>query len=155
MEQRTSWEAHRVSASQEIPRILCNPKVHYRIHKSPPHVPILRQVNPVHDPNTTPWRSIAILSSHQHLALPSGLFPSCFPIKTLYSPFVPHTCYVPRLSHSSRFKHPNNIGWAVLINTFIIMYFSPLPCYLFPLKHQHLLQHPILKHPQPTIPPSK
>jgi len=29
MEQSLSWEANRFSASQEIPRILRNPKVHY------------------------------------------------------------------------------------------------------------------------------
>ena len=48
MEKSTSWEANWFSASQEIRRILWNPKVHYRIHKWPPPVSILSQLDPVH-----------------------------------------------------------------------------------------------------------
>ena len=85
MEQNPSWEANRFSGSQEISRILWNPKFHYRTHKRPPPVPILSQLDPVHTP-TSHLLKILILSSHPRLGLPSGLFPSNFPTKTLYTP---------------------------------------------------------------------
>jgi len=37
-------------------------------------------------PQLTSWRSVLILSTHLRLGLPSGLFPSGFPTKTLYTP---------------------------------------------------------------------
>ena len=52
MVQSPSWEANWFAASQEIPRISRNPKVHYRTHKRPPPVPILDQPNPVHIPTS-------------------------------------------------------------------------------------------------------
>jgi hypothetical protein len=48
IEQHPSWEANRLSASQEIPPISWKPKVYYRIRKCPPPVRILYQLDPVH-----------------------------------------------------------------------------------------------------------
>ena len=130
MEQSTSWEANRFSASQEITRILCTylltfvfiyffpslltylltPWSRVVLEKLTGSHPVkklpafygtrmfitaftnarylslswARSIQSI-PPYPTAWRSTLILSSHLWLGLPSGLFPSGFPTKTLYT----------------------------------------------------------------------
>ena len=83
MVQNPSWEANWFAASQEIPRILWNPKVHYRTHKPPPPVSILGQPSPVHIPTSHLLEIHPNIIHPSSLGLPSGLLPSGFPTKTL------------------------------------------------------------------------
>ena len=71
-----------------------------------------------------------------------------------HTSLLPHTCYMPRLSHSPRFDQADNIWWGVQISKLVIMQHSPLPCYLVPLRSKYSSpQHPIFKHHQPIFLP--
>ena len=112
MVQSPSWEANWFAASQEIPRISRNPKVHYRTQNRPTPVSILVQPNPVHIPTSH------LLEIHPNIIHPSTprsphwppslRFPHQDPI---HRPLLTHTRHMPSPSHSSRFYHPHNIGW--------------------------------------------
>ena len=65
MVQSPSWAANWFAASQEIPRISRNPKVHHRTHKRTPPVSILGQPNPVHIPTSH------LLEIHPNIIHPS------------------------------------------------------------------------------------
>jgi len=65
MVQSPSWDTNWFAASQEIPRISRNPKVHYRTHKRPPTLSILSQPNPVHIPTSH------LLEIHPNIIHPS------------------------------------------------------------------------------------
>ena len=120
--EQSPWEINRFSASQEIPLILWNQRVHNGVHKSPPLVPVLSHINPVHAP------TIHFLKTHLNIILSSTpgspkWSPTLrFPHQNLVhaSPLL-HTRYMFRLSHSYRFYHPNNIGFAVQIIKLLIM----------------------------------
>ena len=48
----------------------------------------MSQIDPMHTPQPISWRLILILSSPLLLGFPSGLLPSGFPTKTLYTPLL-------------------------------------------------------------------
>jgi len=129
MQQSSSWETNRFSASQEIPRILWNPKVHYRIHKCPPPVPIPSQLDPVHTPTSH------LLKIHLTIILPStpGSLKWSLSLGSphqnlVYASPLPHTRYMLRPSNS-QFYHSNNVGWAVQINKLLIMHLKVCDTY--------------------------
>ena len=95
MVQSPSWAANWFAASQEIPHISRNPKVHYRTHMHPPTVSILGQPNPVYIPTSH------LLDIHPNVIHPSKprsrqwsssfRFPHHDPIHPLSSP-IRATC---------------------------------------------------------------
>ena len=91
-EQSPSWEANNSSATQQIPRILRKPKVHYCVRKSHPPLSIRSQIDPVHHASL---RFIFILSAHLWLGLPTGSFPHDSPLK----PGMP-LCSLPHVLHT-------------------------------------------------------
>ena len=74
------------AASQEIPRIFGTRRF-LTVPTSARHLS-LSGANSIQSPHLPPtsWRSILILSSHLRLGLPSGLFPSSYPTRTLCTP---------------------------------------------------------------------
>jgi len=153
MELSPSWEATQFAASQGIPLILWNPKVHYRMHNNLPPVPILSQNNPVYTPRHTSWKSILILSTHLRLGLPNGLFPSGFPTEPLYTTLlspVRATCpthpvllnFITRTTLCEEYK--------LLSSSLGSFLHSLLPR---PSWAKYSPRHPTLKHTQPKFLP--
>jgi hypothetical protein len=156
MEQSPSWEANRFATSLEIPRILWNPKVHFRIHKFPLPVCILSQLNPVRTP-TPHFLKVRfnVTSTSMSVSTKWCLSLRFYNQNRVYASSLPHTRYMPRPFHSSRFHYTLNSGWGAQIFKFLIMKFSPFPCYLVPLRPKYSPQHLILKHPQLTFLPQR
>ena len=127
MEQSPSWEANWLSASQEIPRVLWNPKFQYRINKCLPPVPILSQLDQVHGPSSH------FLKIHLNIILPSTSgsfkwslsfrFPLPQTLYTLLVSLIPATCP----AHLFSILSPKNTWWEAPHHVVVAIPLLPLP----------------------------
>jgi hypothetical protein len=81
-ELRPSWGAANCATTQELTSISWNQKVQYRVHKSPPLVPILSHINPIH---TIPSYHSKIFFNIVHLSTSCSSqwtlsYPICMPL---------------------------------------------------------------------------
>jgi hypothetical protein len=102
-----SWEAANCAATQELPKILWNPKFHHSVHKSPPLILSWTKSIQSIPPHPIPLTFILTISTHLCRGLPSGLFPSGFPTNIPYALQFPHSCYMPCSSHPTRLDLSN------------------------------------------------
>jgi hypothetical protein len=121
----------------------------YRVHKSSPIVPVMRQTNSVYSlPSFFVKINVSIIF-HRRLRIPSGIFPSGFTTEILYALLL-----LP--IHATWFAYLILIDWMApvifheekQIVKLVILQFPLIPCYLFRVRPKYLPQHPILEHPQ-------
>jgi hypothetical protein len=136
-EQNPFWEAKITSACEEIPCLLCKPKSYYRVHKSPPLVPIPGSDGPSTDSHTYKysWRPSLILSSRMlsssvkmlYVYLTSSMHAKCP---------VPHFLWILKY-----FMKKANCGILHHAAFFIILLLAPL-------NWKYPLEHPVLRNPE-------
>jgi len=132
-----SWKATSSSASQDIQFPALYGTNGSLSCQQPTLVPIFNHINSVY--TLTSWfvqKWLNILSSHLYVGFPSCLFPSCFPIKSVYIFLFSHLhCHS---SHFPWFYHPHNIHWGVQNMILLIISFSPISCYFLSQSHKYL-----------------
>jgi hypothetical protein len=104
VERNPCWEDNNHKASEEIPLLLWNLKVHYRVHKGPPQS--VSWASWIQSTSSYPIsvKSTLILSSHLRLGI--KIVYSFQISQPKVSTHFAHMCYMSRLSHFPWFYHP-------------------------------------------------
>jgi hypothetical protein len=112
VEPSPSWKAAR------------NLKVDYRVHKSPPLIAILSQINPVHTTASYFYKIRLNIITHQRLGLPSGLFPSSVTIR------IPCAFLFSHLAKTTGYEAPHYVVFSKLLpcHPSLVHIVSSSPC---------------------------
>jgi hypothetical protein len=140
-----SQESSSCSVCKEILSVLRNSKIHYRVHKSPPHVFILCHMNQVHTLLPYFFRIHLILPSR--LCMFSKWSLQIFPTTDLHA-FVCVPC--------THFITPDLIfvvKFGIQIMKVLILQISLASCYLPHLYIKYFFQYSVLIYPHSSIPP--
>jgi hypothetical protein len=84
-----------------------------------------------------------MISSHLHLCLSTGLFPSGFPNSILYAVLFP-PCVLHAILIASSWLHPD--WWTVQVVSFLIKQYRATSCHFIPFRSMYS-QYPVLEHP--------
>jgi hypothetical protein len=148
MELRASWEAASCAATQELPNILWNPKLHHVFTRAL-HLfrSWARSIQSI-PPHPISLESTLILSTHLRFHRPSVSFLLAFPPISYMHSSSPHSCYLPRPSHPLWSDHSDYTWRTVKFMMLLIVQFSPPFRHFISLLSTYSPQHPVLKHPQ-------
>jgi len=144
--EQSPWETNSHSTYQEITCLLWNSEVHYRVHRSLPLVPILSQINPVHN------LPLYFYKNHSSIIFPSTPRSSEWPLTFRYSDqnfvrfsYLSPACYMPHPSHPLWSGKLNKTWWSIAVTKLLVMQSS--------VASRHFLLRKYKCSPQHHVPP--
>jgi len=139
-----SWETNSRLPIQAIPSLLWNPKVHYRVHKSPPLAPY-----PEPDESSPQPPNLFLKDAFEYCP---PIYAWVFQVISFCQVFRPKFCMHissrPCVLHAPLIS-PSFIWWLLTILKLLIMQHCPASCYLLPLIFTCSPQHPFLTPSRP------